>query len=407
MARPNNAGSPLIRQKWTDETIVGSEGESYFNAYMNGTASDSPTKGNVAPVVYQVKSRTNMGGEGHIFNITGVGELSDAVIEGDATGIGKGEKLRVFSSQMKANRFRKVVQTDTGYDRQGIGLEKYLDQQGMKQSLSAFYAKWYDQYIFDCLQGVAQRSLGESNEFRATHVLRFPYESSAAKFGYDEFQTIQRVVSEGTGFTQGGRRKPLRKAKMMNGEKMWVLFIDPAVRDIINRDSGWQTVLSRADVRGKDNQLLAPVFANLNRIAIVEMPRYFGETTASGAVGWHSGISGQNIGFKRDQVKVEECGMRQYDDNGYWTGQSQFDSSGELWSRALLCGMQACQVGYSMRPKIGVFENEIDDLVDLSLHVAMAAQKTKWDPEARGDYDDGKVTNLDYNVIPIDIQVGA
>ena len=403
MARPNNAGSPIIRQEWTDTMIVGSEAESYFGAYMNGTT--GKTKGNSAPIVYQAKSRER---NGHLVNFTGVGDLTDAVIEGDTTGIGKGEKLRVFSSQLRANRLRKVAQTDTEYDRQGIGLESYLNESGLKGQLSQFYARFYDQYIFDCLQGVAQRTLGAANEGRATHVLRFPYVSSSAKFGYDEFQTIQKVVSEGTGFTQGSKRKPLRKAKMVGGEMMWALFIDPSVRDVINRDSTWQTVLSRADVRGMDNQLLAPVFANLNRIAIVEMPRYFGTTSATTAVGYHSGAGdATKRGFARSEVGIEECGLRQYDDNSFWTGQSGFDSSGELWSRCVLVGMHAVQVGYSMRPKMGVDTNESDDLTTLTLKVHMGAQKTKWDPEARGDYEDGAATNLDYAAVAIDVQVGA
>ena len=403
MARPNNASSVLIRQEWTDAVVVGSEKESYFGPYMNGKG-----KMNGAPIVYQAKSREL---NGHLVNFPGVGDLTDAVIANDATGIGKGEKLRVFSSQLRANRFRKVTQTDTAYDRQGIGLESYLNEQGLKAQLTSFYARWYDQYIFDCLQGVAQRTLGSSNEGRATHVVRYPYANSAASFTYKNFQNLQRIAAEGNGFTQGGRRKPLSKAKMSGGHMKWLLIIDPSIREVMLGDDskgGWQEVLGRADNRGMENNLLSPVFTSLNSIAIVEAPRYFGATSATTGVGYHSGAGdATKTGFARDQVGVESCGLRQYDDNSFWTGQSGFDDSGELWSRAVLVGMHAVQVGYSMRPKMGVETNEIDDLTTLSLAVHMGAQKTKWDPEARGDYDDGPVTNLDYAAVAVDIQVGA
>lgn len=410
MGTPNNAGSVLIRQDWTDAVIVDSEKESYFGPYLKGTSKQS--KMNSAPIVLQAKEKKP--NDGHITNFEGVGSLTDSTLNADATAAGKGEKRRAFSSRLIAGWHRKVTQTDTKYARRNIGLENYLDEKGLKTELTDFYARWYDQYIFDCLQGVAARTTSPTAESRATHVLRYPYESSSPKFGYDEFQMVQRAISEGTGFefAPKDRRNPLPKAKMVNGNKMWFLLIDPAIRDIINRDSTWREVLRQADVRGTENQLIAPVFTAMNSIAIVEMPRYFGSTSnntpiAPNAFTKQGAANGTSNGLQRHEVGVHNCGMRQYDNNNRWTGQSGFDSTGELWSRAVLVGMHAVQVGYSMRPNITVDMNRGDDTTNLVLHTFVGAQKTKWSPEARGDYDDGAVTNIDYSAIAVDIQVGA
>ena len=109
--------------------------------------------------------------------------------------------------------------------------------------------------------------------------------------------------------------------------------------------------------------------------------------------------------FRRNQVGLRMCGMRQYDDNNRWTGQPSFVKTGEVWSRCLLLGMNAVQVGFSKYPDMDMEPNRIDKISEVVLDVWMGAQKTKWEAESRGDYDDAEVTNLDTSAVAIDVRV--
>ena len=406
MARPIKNNSPLIRESWAPTVIVDAQKRSYFNPYMS-------RGGNTDAVIYRA---SGMERQGHTVNFPGVGKLVDPVIEGNALGKGKGEKLRVFSSELKAKRFRKITQTDTGYDRHESGFESYLNESGLRGKLTEYFRRWYDQYIFDSLQGVAERTQGANNEFRATHAIRFPFESSSVKFGYNELQKVERIAATGEGFdrSSAGTRTPLSPYSMEGMYDMHALFIDPDVKEVLRSSAGFQNIAKDADVRGMKNKLLGRAIGTVGNLIVVEMPRHKGTTTMTSAIGPYAFsdaegtvVSSNNTGLTREDVGTEACGMRQFDSNGNWTGQSTFNSSGERWSRCILVGAQAIQVGFSQMPVLRTDSNNIDDLTEIVLETWMGAQKTKWDPEARGDYDDARVTNLDYSAIAVDVQTQA
>ena len=406
MARPIKTGSVLNRQKWAATVMVEAQNQSYFQPYANAGGK------NMNSLIYRNGSMS----DGHIVNFPGVGTLTEPVILGDTTAIGTGEKLRTFSSQLIAQRVRKTAQTDTGFDRHAAGLESYLDMNGIRGKMVEYFSKFYDQYIFDNLQGVAGRTTSSAADGRATHVIRLPFVSSSAAFGYDELNKLERIVAEGTGFTNGPNRGALSAAEMNGAMGKWNLMLDPAAFELLKSNAGFQRVVQSADSRGMNNKLLAPVIGDVGSIQITKMPRHRGAIRGNNNAIAYNAFSGANDtvnsnntgSFKRDQVVTEVCGLRQYDGNGRWSGQEGFGvGTTERWSRCPLVGKQAIQVGFSKMPEIRTERNEADDLTQIIMEVWLGAQKTKWDPESRGDYDDAKQTNQDWGVVCVDIQTAA
>ena len=392
---PINKNSVLVREQWAAEVMRLANEKSYFSPFTR-------TGGGEAMIYRAGELNT---GSGHVINFPAIGGLTDPVIVGDATGRGKGEKIRTFSTTLTAQRIRKVAQTDTGYDRHEAGLENELNWAGINSKLMPYFRNWYDQYVFDALQGTAARTVSSANEGRSTHGKQYAFSGTSPKFGWTELLDIERIAATGDGFGWGGSRGPLPAMSMEGAERMWMLFIDPDVYAILKDDTKFTNIAKDADVRGMANKLLAPVIGTVGQLMIVKAPRFHGTVHGNNdKINYQVADSDKNA-LARDAVGIDICGLRQYDDNNYWTGQESFDSTGELWSRCVLVGMHAIQSGFSGMPRYKTDDNNIDDLSDVALETWMGVQKTKWDPESRGDYDDAKVTNLDYAVAAVDVRV--
>ena len=403
MSKPINAGSVLQRRQWASQVLVGAQQRSVFGPF-SGDA-------NAATMINRA-SGMGAGNNGHLVHYPGLGTLTGRYFEGNEDASGKGEKLRLFSSTLKAQWFRSVTELYNKYDRVEVGEDTSLGMAGMRRKLTDQFTAWNDQYLFDVVQGVANRTMSPSGEGRATHGKRFAFSGASAKFGFNELQEVENIASEGAGFDWGGSRVPLPGMRMAGMNSMWLLFVDPKVHEILKTDAGFQNIVKDADVRGMQNKLLSPVLGTLGQIMIVKMPRAKGTLTTNSQVGYQShksdGSAGDNPGgFARRHVSVEACGMRQYNGENRWTGQPGFSGNTERWSRCVLLGANALQVGFSMLPTIELESNNTNNVDELSLHVFMGAQKSKWDAEAEGDYDDAKSAGLDYGAIAIDVQTAS
>ena len=416
MPSPIKSGSTLRHQSYTygSRILLESQPQSLFEPYMNMVGKDGDMnglRGNSAPFIYQV-AKNQM--DNHIVNMGRVGKPVEAPIVGrGGTVLGNAEQVRLFSSRLTAERIRKALKSYTEYDRIDVGLNNsYLDESGLASQLMDWFISFKDQWIIDAMQGTSFRS-ESSAEHRSTTSLRFDQVDSKPKFGYNELQKVQRVLQEGTGFDFGKNRNVIPAAKMKGKYNCWVMFCDPAVAEVIKTDPTTQSILQSADVRGMDNQLLAPVLGVFNRIVLVEMPRFMGVVSHNNKIA-HNAFTGANSttnssdkgGISRSDItELNAAGFRQYDGSNYWTGQSDFDSSGELWSRCPVVGMHAIQIGMSMAPSVVTDANNADDFVQATLKMAMFIQKTKWDPEAGGDYKEGSVTATDYACPCVDVRV--
>ena len=410
MGRPVNNNSPAITQKWASEVMLEAMDMSYFKGLTN-------KGGNYDSLIYRAG---NMQGanNGHRVNFTAFGQFTDVPLRGDTQGTGKGEKRRTFSNWLQAQRIRKVVQTDTKFDRhQLMGGEKYLSESGIRSALVQYQSRMFDQRIFDTLQGITPRSTSPNDEFRATHAMRYPLVNSKPGFGYEQLNELEKIVSVGTGFSRGpsGVRVPLPGMKVIGRINQWLLMIDPDVKQAIKNNEGYQEVLRQADYRGEKNRLLAPMLEGLGRIMIAEMPRAFSNITHDSAIGPYAfsdadgtAVTGDKNPVEIDQVSVFSQGLRQFDGNNKWTGQASFGvGTTEIWSRALLVGMHGLQLGISGLPFVETDRAPIDGFAELSMESWWDVQKTKWESESRGDYKEASVTNIDWAVIPIDIQISA
>ena len=397
--RPSKTGSPLNRQEWAATVLLAAQSESYFNPFMN-----TGTK-NMNSLVYRNGSVT-----GDTVNFPAVGSLTGRFTKGDADLRGKGERKRTFSSKLYVSRYRKTATTDTAFDRHTAGLETELNFAGVQRDVTNLFRKWYDQAIIDCLQGVAGRTISEDGDGRATNVIRVP---SSDGFDYNKLNEIERIVSEGDGFTFGPSRAALEPFDSKGMEGKWLFIIDSYTLQVLKNSAGFQRVIQQADTRGMDNRLISRTIGDIGALRIMTMPRYRGEVSdnddpiapnafdANGAQN-SSGLS--SIG--REDFELEVCGLRQYDANNRWTGQPSFSKSGDLWSRNLLVAPNAVQVGISSLPfMIEDRSSTINGISEVGIETWMGFQKTKFDPETRGDYKDAKFTNLDLGVIAVDVQV--
>ena len=406
MAAPALLNSPLKRQQWASSIMVDSELNTPFADYF----------GDGSSVIYK---NGNMSGNGHEISYPGLGRYVSPGFTRDAQIEGKGEKLKIFSEKLRALRLRQAFQGYTRYDLQDFGLTMDAGVNSIQAKATDWLRRRKLQYKVDCLQGTMTRPLG--GEFRATEVMRFAGTGTGSEFksafDIDALRDIEKAASTGEGFyrSTSASRGPVPSANIGKMHDVWTLFIDPATYAEMLKTDTFKQVIREADLRGKENRLIAPMVGVLGQLNIVKLPAHFGTTTndveiKSSAFSDTSGTvetlaSGE--GFQWDEVGVEHAGMRQYDSSGRWTGQASFDRSGERWSRCVLVGMNALQYGMSMNPWIEMKDSPGEDIPEIYLHMALGIQKTKWNPESQGDYADAKIGNRDWSTFVVDVQVAG
>jgi hypothetical protein len=175
---------------------------------------------------------------------------------------------------------------------------------------------------------------------------------------------------------------------------------DTAMVNLLKKDvNGYQTIVMNADVRGNNNRLIKGIVGRIGNLYIVEQDQFFGQT------------DGQTRGWGFEDSSIELSGLRQYDGTNpataIWTGQEGFDyTSTDLHSRGFILGAGALQLAmgkspdYKMQPSQD-FAITSETAVEFWMH----AQKVNLDAES-ADYNQAKITNLDYGLVCVDVRVG-
>lgn len=373
---PTAYNSQLKRKAWMRQGLVQNASKSFWSA-MTGNTKDA--------VVFQAKNENSQAGHTVVFDFSG--NLSGKAVRGKDTAFGKGEEKRKFSDSLVVDRYRLVVDNGDKFDGKEIGDLDINEHTNSREMLSDLFVRFKDQALFDAAQGNLNTQQGVA--VPASHVI-----NTGTTFDFNTLIGIETTIKTGTGFTTGGTRRPLDPYMTKDGKPCWLFLIDPAMAAKLKTGTGWQGIMQNADVRGSDNRLIKGVIGKVGNLYIVETDSFFGNTV-NAATSW-----GMN------DSEIEIAGLRQKDAAGKWTGQPGFSTAGNVFSRGVILGAGAMQMGYGLQPDYKYQESQDFGIKSESaLETWMEVKKTTLIPEQGPEYKQAKITSLDYGVIAVDVQV--
>jgi hypothetical protein len=363
--------SELKRKRWMREGLVQAVSKSFWSPYT-GMSEDS--------VVVQVNNMN--ASEGHTVVFDYDGNLSGRAVKGKDTAYGKGEKKKKFSNKITVDRYRLVADNGDAFDAVDVGDLSLSQHEDSRSKLADLFVRWKDQMIFDVAQGFVGTT--------PSHIINF-----GSTFDYNNLIDLEQYVKSATGFTTGGAiaRTPLMPYRLADGRSFYLLILDSFTATKLKKSSGYQTLVYNADVRGEDNRAIKGVIGKLGSLLIVEAEMFFGFTDNLGST----------VNF--EDTEVEIAGMRRYDSNSAWTGQSDFDTGGtlQLTSRNIIVGRNAIQLAFGKMPDYR-FQPSQDFGIksESAVEFWTNAQKTKLVAEME-DYKAAKLAGYDFGIIAVDV----
>lgn len=370
--------SELKRKAWMMEGLVQAASTSFWAPYT-GRSKDG--------IVYQ---ETNISSsEGHTVVFDFDGNLSGRAIKGKDTAYGRGEQKRKFSDKITVERYRLVVDNGDKFDGVDIGDLRINEHTDSRAKLADLFVRFKDQSLFDAAQGLLEQSPPP------THVIDL-----GTTFNYGSLLDIEKVLVTSNGFSSGDIRRPLDPFRLADGRPIWLFVVDKAMATLLKKDTtGYQALMASGDFRGNNNRVISGVIGRIGHLLIVEAPMFFGATDGQGA-GW--GLNDSNI---------EISGLRQYDGadpaTAVWTGQADFDhASSDLHSRGLIFGQSALQLAMGKMPDYKLQHSQDFGITSESaLEVWMEVKKTNLRLESGDNYEQAKITDLDFGCIAVDVEV--
>lgn len=370
--------SRLVRNKWMMEGLVQEASNSFWAAY-SGNTPDS--------IIYQTNDMNAKDGHTVVFDYDG--NLSGKAVRGKDTAYGKGEQKKKFSTTITVDRFRIPVNNGDEFDGVEIGDLSITQHSDSRSKLADLFIRWKDQAIFDAAQG-------HLDGLFPTHVI-----DCATTFDFNKIVEIEGIVRTSRGFTTGGLRRPLDHFKMSNGKAIWLFVIDAEMAVKLRQDvAGYQNIVAGGDVRGAENRNIKGYIGRLGCLEIVEAMNFFGET-------YNMVETGTNVEFDLQDSEVEIAGLRQRDANDKWTGDAAFVNTGARYSRGLIMGRNAIQMAFGKQPDYKFQESDDFGInSESAVEFWMNIQKTKLLAE-NAKYKMAKVSDLDYGVIAVEVQVAT
>lgn len=381
-----NIGSDLQRRKWMREGLVQAASTSFWAAYT-GTSKDA--------IVMQANNENS--GSGHTVVFDFDGNLSGKAVKGKTTAFGKGEQKRKFSDKVTVERYRIPVDNGDKFDGVNIGDLSINQHMDSRSKLGDLWIRWKDQGLFDAAQGniVTQDSGAQA----PSHIIDL-----GSTFNWNTLIDIERTVKTSQGYVGGASaiRRPLdpyMTKSTANGQRpLWLFVIDSHMANFLRKDTaGYQAVVKDGDVRGENNRNFSGVIGQVGSMLIVDGGTFFGKTHNTGSA------------WGLDDSEVEISGLRQYDTvNSAWTGQEGFDYASTLKSRGLILGKGALQIAFGKQPDYRFQEStDFGITSESALEVWTEVRKTKLKKESGKDYNQAKITDIDYGVVAVDLQVQA
>lgn len=386
--------SILIRDKWVLDNLLKESQYSYTNGYAGG---DSRS------IIHQVNNENAKDGHNVIFQNTG--RLTGNWKVGKETVRGTGEDKKLFSSSLEIQRIRTEVENADKFDAVNVGDLALSQHQESMSLLADMWVRSKDQAFFDvCQQSASHRILLENG------------------FTFKDFGYIEQIVKTGLGYTDmatktaiRGRRPVLEsfRAKADRVFNQYILLIDPYMKAKLMGDSATQTLIATADVRGNENRLLNGVIGKIgSNITVVEVPVFDGitDSTVVGDFIDKNPVSKDAWTHQFNKHKVYNQGLRTYtgDDKAFvpksWLGDKVANAGTKTFSRALLLGAGAVQLGYGMMPAYHYAESQDYGINSTSMLEVWCAMRARYMKAENDDYS-SKIGGISYGIIAIDMQV--
>lgn len=367
--------SDLIRKVWMREGLIQRAATSFWGAYK-GTTKDS--------IIIQANNASAATGHTVVFDMDG--NLSGRPVKGNTTAKGTGEQKKKFSDKLTVSDYRYVVDNGTAFDGAEIGDLTINQHSDSRTKLSDLWVRSSDQAYFDLAQQGAEFGI-----------------DLGTTFTFDQLLGLEKVVKQGRGFTTNPvgitSRMPLAPFYTADGKPIWLFVIDVAMKHMLMKSTGAQTMLGDADIRGNQNRLFSGVLGKIGSFVIVEAPDFFGSTEGS--------ILDTEGYYNFDNTGVEISGLRQYDvDTSKWTGETGFVQTNTLKSRGVILGAGAFQLGMGKMPDYKYEATDFEKFSESAMEVWCAAKCAKLLAE-NSDYAMAKVAGYNYGSVFVDVTVQA
>lgn len=383
--------SPLIRKKWLMDGLLNTPSVSFWLPYTGNTSNS---------IIYQSKDENAK--TGHTVTFDFKGKLTGKAIEGDNVLYGTGEIKRKFSDSLTMREFNHTVDNGSKFDAVTIGDLSLAEHSDSREGLADLFIRFKDQVLFDTLQGVITPP---------THIYNLgneiPYNSlllieDLAKKPKNLYLPTANGAIDTT--APASKRAGLKGVKTSVGKASFLCILDTYSALAIKSDENYQNIIINSDVRGDNNRAIDMVVGKLGKVLYVEGGDFAGFTDAG------------TIDFISSEI--EEAGLRQYallvDGTVHWSGQAAFDTAYDEWltnvasttkiySRNLLLGQSAGQIGFGMMPDYKIEWGDFQKTSQSLMEEWMNAKKTNLTLEMGKDYAN-KISNIDFGVIALDLQ---
>lgn len=371
-----NYNSPLIRQKWMAEGLVGTAPKSFWAPYIGKTSNS---------IIMQKNDITaDKAGKTVVFDFDGY--LVSGPVKGKTTAFGKGEEKRKFSDSLTIERYRFPVDNGDAFDGIEIGDLSITQHADSRSKLADKWVKFKDQAIFDAAQQ------------QVTHIIQ------SSTFGFDDFLDIENTIKTGNGYTIGGRRMPLQPFYTTDMKPIWLMVIDSSLKTKLLKSSGAQSVFKDADIRGNENRLFKGVIGKIGNFVVVEADTFFGVQSGDIITDLYAAMD--NI------AELQGAGLRQYVDDGTvtfkpkkWSGDAgYFTETGAIYSRGLILGAGAMQQAFGRMPDYKYQESEDFGIKSESMLEVWCNTRTTSMTVENLDYDTG-IGGISNGSIAFDIKL--
>jgi hypothetical protein len=364
--------SDLIRKQWMTEGLIQKSATSFW----------APYKGNSLDSIIMTQNDISAG-KGHTVVFDFDGNLSGKPVKGNTTAKGTGEQKKKFSDKLTVQDYRYVVDNGTKFNGVEIGDLSINEHSDSRSKLADLWVRSDDQAFFD----VAQQSCEFLIDLGSTFTL-------------DDMLDVETVIKTGAGYsTVPGsitKRLPLKPFKLANGEPVWLVLCDTAMKNKFLKSGGAQSLLSQADVRGNENRLIKGMIGKIGNFIYVDANTFFGTT---------EGDILTNGYYNYENTGVEMAGLRRYDTvNTAWEGTEGFDIASTLKSRSIILGAGAIQKANGMMPNYEVEYTDFKKFSESCMEIWTGVKATKLIAE-NSDYADGKVAGYNYGMIGLEVEL--
>ena len=389
-------GSKLERQDWTKKGLIQEQHKSFWSAFKGTT---------IESVI--VQSQTSHADKGHTIVMDYDANYAGAARKGKEKAYGFGGVKLKFSDTLTAERLRYPINNGDKFEGVNIGDLSINEHTDSMQKLGDNWQRQNDQFFYDIGQGYL-RGVKPTHGYLPNGKMASTALVSGDIMDYDEFIKMEVATKTGKGWSIGADRRPMKPFKgggENNGANPAPVFLVVCTAQQtanLKLDTKFQTIMSTADLRGRDNMAISGVIGKVGTNVYLEAPSYHGgeEDGADNTLG---------------KSVVEMSGLRRVkilaDATELFEGTAAYDAEETVGTivvdRGLIIGAGAFSEGLGMDPDYK-FQASDDFAIDSESMLEWwgQAQATILKPE-NGDYKSAKVGNMTFGLAYFDTFVSV